>query len=89
MLIFQIIRKFAGETKPKYKNKMKQSYKIRKGLDLCLEGEATHVLDIPPMRSEVALKPSDFCGVVPRVLVKEGDSVLAGTPLFPTRPQEQ
>ena len=61
---------------------MKQSYKIRKGLDLCLEGEATHVLDIPPMRSEVALKPSDFCGVVPRVLVKEGDSVLAGTPLF-------
>ncbi len=61
---------------------MKQSYKIKKGLDLHLEGKAAPTLDSLLFRTEVALVPDDFHGVVPRVLVKEGESVLCGTPLF-------
>ena len=61
---------------------MNQSYKIKKGLDFQLEGQAAHSLDSVLFRTEVALQPDDFHGVAPRVVVKEGESVLAGTPLF-------
>lgn len=61
---------------------MKHNYKVKKGLDLQLEGQAQNTLDPALFRTEVALQPEDFHGVVPRVVVKEGESVLAGTPLF-------
>lgn len=69
-------------TIPNQNNVMKQNYKIKKGLDLHLEGKAAPTLDSLLFRTEVALQPDDFCGIVPRVLVKEGESVLAGSPLF-------
>lgn len=61
---------------------MNHNYKIKKGLDLQLEGQAAHSLDTLLFRTEVALQPDDFYGVVPRVVVKEGENVLAGSPLF-------
>lgn len=39
--------------------------------------------DIPVARGDVfALCPDDFVGVTPKVVVKAGDRVLAGDPLF-------
>ncbi len=54
---------------------------IRKGLDIKLKGESERI--ITHIRPELyAIKPTDFHGVLPKLLVKEGDKVLAGTPLF-------
>lgn len=57
-------------------------YKIKKGLNIRLQGEASpDIRDVNPS-SEYALVPDDFCGIVPKVKVKEGEQVLAGTALF-------
>lgn len=64
-------------------------YKIKRGLDLRLTGEAQHsVIEAKPSL-EYALRPLDFLGVTPKVLVKEGVAVLAGTPLFVDKATEK
>ncbi|MEG0808068.1 MAG: Na(+)-translocating NADH-quinone reductase subunit A [Alistipes sp.] len=55
---------------------------LRKGLDINLQGKARESLVDAPMASEYALSPLDFEGVTPKLLVKVGDVVKAGTPLF-------
>lgn len=60
---------------------MPDSIIIKRGLDIKLHGEAENkVSGYQPMY--FALKPTDFQGVFPRLLIKEGDRVKAGTPLF-------
>lgn len=60
---------------------MAQTIKIKKGLNIKLIGEARK--EICNIETEqYAVKPTDFIGVLPRLLVKEGDIVKAGTPLF-------
>lgn len=61
---------------------MPEIVKIKKGLDLCLDGEAPLELATPPQIRDYAVKPTDFIDVAPKLLVEEGDSVLAGNPLF-------
>ncbi|MCB0790302.1 MAG: Na(+)-translocating NADH-quinone reductase subunit A [Flavobacteriales bacterium] len=61
---------------------MSKTIRIRKGLNIRLKGEAEKVLvQADPPRS-VAIKPTDFHGLTPKLLVKPGDPVKAGTPLF-------
>lgn len=55
--------------------------KIKKGLDIKLLGEAEKTL-VDLRAKKFAVKPTDFIGVFPKLLVKEGDSVKAGTSLF-------
>lgn len=60
---------------------MSNTFKIKKGLDIKLLGEAEK--SIKEIQATVcAIKPPDFHGVFPKVLVKEGDEVKTGTPLF-------
>jgi Na+-transporting NADH:ubiquinone oxidoreductase subunit A len=60
---------------------MSEVIKIRKGLAINLVGEAEKtVTEINP--KFYAVKPTDFIGVFPKLLVREGDLVKAGTPLF-------
>ena len=55
--------------------------KLKRGLDLPLKGEALEKLpDIVP--SAVAIYPDDFPGITPKLDVREGDRVMAGTPLM-------
>lgn len=61
---------------------MNPLYKIKKGLDLRLKGEAAQTLESLPLSDVYAVVPDNFEGISPRLLVKEGDSVKAGTPLF-------
>jgi len=56
--------------------------KIKKGLNINLPGEAAKKLLNIPTPEIVSVKPPDFPGLIPRLLVKEGDEVLAGTNLF-------
>lgn len=54
---------------------------IKKGLDIKLKGEAERIVsELNP--GKYAVKPTDFNGVLPKLLVSEGDRVLAGSPLF-------
>lgn len=56
--------------------------KLRKGLDIKLKGTA-ELKDVTVNRGEVfALTPDDYQGVTPKVVVKEGDKVMAGDALF-------
>ena len=55
---------------------------LRKGLDINLVGKPQESLADAPQASEYALSPLDFEGVTPKLLVKVGDEVKAGTPLF-------
>lgn len=55
---------------------------LRKGLDIHLEGESRCATVDAPLAAEYALSPLDFEGVTPKLLVKAGDAVKAGTPLF-------
>lgn len=55
---------------------------LKKCLDIRLMGEATNTIVSLPKADVYAVKPTDFMGVTPKMLVKEGDAVKAGTPLF-------
>lgn len=66
---------------------MPKTIKITKGLDIRLKGEAEKSLSTINPGSFV-IKPTDFIGIYPRLLVKEGDEVLAGTPLFSDKYRE-
>ena len=55
--------------------------KIKKGLDIKLVGSAEKTVAELDVKN-FAIKPTDFIGVFPKMLVKEGDSVKAGSPLF-------
>lgn len=63
--------------------------RIRRGLDIPLAGglETTDIEQAAAPRA-VALLPQDVLGIKPRVLVREGDSVRRGTPLFTDRRQD-
>ena len=56
--------------------------KLKRGLDIPVEGiPSAHI--IKSIVSEtVAVKPTDFRGLIPKLMVKEGDPVKAGTTLF-------
>lgn len=61
---------------------MSKQIKLRKGLNIRMEGKADNIL-IPEERpGRYGLKPIDFPGLVPKLLAKPGDPVKAGTPLF-------
>lgn len=65
-------------------------YKIKQGLDIKLKGKAESIIKQEQVVvNEYALKPTDFPGLTPRVVVREGDSVKAGTPLFYDKYQEK
>lgn len=60
---------------------MPKTIKLSKGLNIRLKGAAEKTLTALTPKS-FAIKPTDFIGVFPRLLVKEGDAVKAGSPLF-------
>ncbi len=60
---------------------MVNTIRIKKGLNINIQGEAKKEISSIDARY-FAIKPTDFIGVFPRLMVKAGDSVKAGTPLF-------
>jgi Na+-transporting NADH:ubiquinone oxidoreductase subunit A len=61
---------------------MTRVVKLRKGLDIRLKGKAALEHITLKSNGHYALVPDDFVGVVPKVVVSEGDMVKAGEPLF-------
>lgn len=61
---------------------MIRNFETHKGLDISLVGQAEKRKAVVSPIGDFALVPDDFAGVVPKVVVKEGEKVLAGDALF-------
>ena len=61
---------------------MSNNIYLKKGLDLPINGTAAQNTKKVIKPDVVAVKPTDFRGLVPKLLVREGDKVLAGTPVL-------
>jgi Na+-transporting NADH:ubiquinone oxidoreductase subunit A len=61
---------------------MSGTIKLKRGLDIRLVGEAEKILTDISFPKSVAIKPADFHSLKPKMLVREGDRVLSGSPLF-------
>jgi len=61
---------------------MSETIVLKKGLNIPIKGEAELRVSKTISPDIVAVKPSDFKGLLPRLLVKEGDKVLAGSPVL-------
>ena len=61
---------------------MSSSKILKKGFDIRMEGTAMKILSSQSEPPLYALKPPDFPGLIPKLNVRPGDKVLAGTPLF-------
>lgn len=68
---------------------MSKAIKITKGVDIKLVGAAENKIS-PAQRSNVyAIKPDDFFGTIPKLMVKQGETVKAGTSLFFDKKREK
>ncbi|MEE1322362.1 MAG: NADH:ubiquinone reductase (Na(+)-transporting) subunit A, partial [Bacteroidales bacterium] len=67
---------------------MSNAIKITKGLDLNLYGAPMPEV-VETFVSEYALKPKDFIGLIPKLMIEEGERVKAGTPLFYAKGKEK
>lgn len=65
--------------------------KIKKGLDLNIAGSLPEgsAGAAPRATATVALVPDDFIGLIPKMELREGDSVKAGQPLFHSKLDER
>ena len=61
---------------------MSKDIQIRNGSNLNLEGDANKILVDIPVSKTFALNPDDFFNITPKLIVKQGDSVKKGSPLF-------
>lgn len=61
--------------------------KLRKGLDINLKGKAAKQKFSVKAAAQYALVPDDFVGMTPKVVVREGDKVMAGDALFVNKKQ--
>jgi Na+-transporting NADH:ubiquinone oxidoreductase subunit A len=61
---------------------MSKVIKIKKGLDIKLKGAAEKIISNVQSSSTFAVKPTDFPGVVPKLVARPGDKVKAGSTLF-------
>lgn len=61
---------------------MSKTVRLRKGLDIRLLGEAEKVMTDLPVPAMIAIKPSDFHGLVPKMVVRPGDHVKVGSEIF-------
>lgn len=61
---------------------MSNNINLKRGLDIPLAGAAAPKTGKTIEPDIIAIKPTDFKGFAPRLLVREGDKVLAGSPVL-------
>lgn len=66
----------------------KKIVKIKKGLNIPLDGEPAPTIENGAKVKRVAILGDDFPNMKPRFLLKEGDKVSLGTPIFTDRKNE-
>lgn len=68
---------------------MSNDIRIRKGLDIRLEGEADKAIKQLPLAKTYGIKPDDFHRIIPKLIVREGSEVKAGEALFHSKSDER
>ncbi len=68
---------------------MSKQIKIKRGLNIQLQGESEKTITDFSSITDFAIKPSDFNGFAPKLLVKEGDEVKIGSPVFFNKTDER
>ncbi len=61
---------------------MSNNIDLKRGLDIPISGTAVQKTRKVIKPDVVAVKPTDFRGLMPRLLVREGDKVMAGSPVL-------
>jgi len=61
---------------------MSRIINLNRGLNIHLKGDAEKVLATSVEAEKYAIKPTDFPGIAPKILVKAGQVVKAGEPVF-------
>ena len=61
---------------------MSNNIDLKQGLNIPISGTAAQKTRKTIVPDVIAIKPTDFKGLIPRLLVKEGDKVLAGSPVL-------
>lgn len=61
---------------------MSKTVKLRKGLDIRLLGSAEKVVETLALPKEASIRPSDFHGMNPKMLIKEGEQIKVGQAIF-------
>lgn len=56
--------------------------KTKRGLDIVIGGIAKEVTEASVISDVITINPDHYHAITPKVVVKEGDTVKAGTPLF-------
>lgn len=67
---------------------MSNDIRIKKGLDIKLNGEAEKTVEQAIISNYSTIRPEDFHGVTPKLVAKEGALVRAGSTLFFDKSQE-
>ena len=67
---------------------MSNDIRIKKGLDIKLNGEAEKTVEQAIISNYSTIRPEDFHGVTPKLVAKEGTLVKAGSTLFFDKSQE-
>ena len=68
---------------------MSKEIRLKKGLNINLVGEANKVYATIKPSEKYVVKPTDFHGMIPKMLVKVGDKVKTGSVLFYDKYMEQ
>ena len=68
---------------------MSQDIRIKKGLNIKLQGKPAETISALPQPRIFAIQPKDFHGITPKMVVKVGDVVEAGQTVFYSKSNEQ
>jgi Na+-transporting NADH:ubiquinone oxidoreductase subunit A len=68
---------------------MSKDIRIKKGLNINLVGAAEHTTSKAALSNVYAINLLDFYGITPKLMVKEGEEVKAGEPLFYNKDNEE
>ena len=61
---------------------MSLDIRIRRGASIRLKGESEKIMSDASPSKTYALKPDNFFGIVPRLVVKEREKISQGAPIF-------
>ena len=61
---------------------MSNNIDLKQGLNIPISGTAAQKTKKTIVPDVIAVKPTDFKGLIPRILVREGDKVMAGSPIL-------
>lgn len=61
---------------------MAKVFNLKRGLNIRIKGDAEKTPGISIAADKVAIKPADFPGLVPKILVKPDQEIKAGEPIF-------